>query len=272
MSRISLLRSTLTVACLCYTPSLFAQRTLKEASNIDRTEQIRNSIIGGKAKHVIMFLGDGMGDSEITVARNYQFGANARMAMDTLPLTGEYTTYALQESNPDLPDYVTDSAASGTGWSTGMKTSNGRISTVAGSTSVAPITTILELAQQAGFATGDISTADLTDATPAVLASHVNDRGCYGPTDMRNCGVYRKANGGPGSIAEQEVDHHVDVLMGGGYSRFAETIDGGTYAGQTVLASAAAQGYKVIQTGNDLGNLVPNQRVLGPSCSRQHGS
>ena len=57
-----------------------------------------------------------MGDSEITIARNCQVGANGRLWMDTLPFTGEYTTYALQESNPSRIDYVTDWAASGTGW------------------------------------------------------------------------------------------------------------------------------------------------------------
>ena len=30
-----------------------------------------------------------MGDSEITIARNYQVGANGRLWMDTLPLTGD---------------------------------------------------------------------------------------------------------------------------------------------------------------------------------------
>jgi alkaline phosphatase len=35
---------------------------------------------------------------------------------------GEYTTYAVAKSDPSKPDYVTDSAASGTGWSTGHKT------------------------------------------------------------------------------------------------------------------------------------------------------
>ena len=263
MNSKAVLSCVVSAACLVQAPSLVSQRTLKEISNVDRTADLQKAMVGGRARHVIMFLGDGMGDSEITIARNYQFGANGRMAMDTLPMTGEYTTYALQEGNPDLPDYVTDSAASGTGWSTGVKTSNGRISTVAGSTNVASLTTILELAQKAGFATGDITTADLTDATPAVLASHVNNRGCYGPTDMGPCAVYKKANGGPGSIAEQEVDHHVDVLMGGGYSRFAETIDGGTYKGQTVLASALAQGYQIIRTANDLQNTAANQPVLG---------
>ena len=96
-----------------------------------------------------------MGDSEITIARNYQVGANGRLWMDTLPFTGEYTTYALQESNPSAIDYVTDSAASGTGWATGFKTSNGRISSVAGTgNAVTRLTTILELAQRRGFQDG----------------------------------------------------------------------------------------------------------------------
>jgi alkaline phosphatase len=121
-----------------------------------------------------------MGDSEITIARNYHLGAAGRLNMDKLPLTGAYTTYALQESNPSLPDYVTDSAASGTGWSTGHKTSNGRISTVSGTKTVSPYKTILEIAKAAGYRTGDVSTAELTDATPAVLASHIDLRGCPG--------------------------------------------------------------------------------------------
>src|SRR5689334_8077474 len=86
----------------------------------------------GHYKHVIFFLGDGMGDSEITIARNYFVGANGRLNLDKLPATGSITTYAVQESNPKLPEYVTDSAASGTAWATGVKTSNGRISTTPG--------------------------------------------------------------------------------------------------------------------------------------------
>lgn len=242
--------------------NLLAQEAQSPAS-ANRTKDVRQAIQGGRARNVIFFLGDGMGDSEITIARNYQVGANGRLALDSLPLTGAYTTYALQESNPQLPDYVTDSAASGTGWSTGQKTSNGRISTKAGSVGVSPYTTILELAQQAGYAVGDVSTAELTDATPAVLASHINDRGCQGPANMANCSDYRKANGGPGSIAEQEVDHHVDVLLGGGYQRFAQTIDGGPDSGKTVVQSAQGQGYRVVRSTDELRTVVPGQPVLG---------
>ena len=60
-------------------------------------------MIGGKARNVILLIGDGMGDSEITIARNYQVGAAGRLAMDTLPLTGEYTTYSVQKDNPTCP-------------------------------------------------------------------------------------------------------------------------------------------------------------------------
>ncbi len=233
------------------------------ADQDDRTRDVRDALDGGRARNVILFLGDGMGDSEITIARNYQTGANGRLWMDTLPLTGEYTTYALQESNPSRIDYVTDSAASGTGWATGFKTSNGRISSIAGTgANVTRLTTILELAQRAGFKTGDVSTAEITDATPAVLASHINERGCQGPANMAACAPYAKQNGGPGSIAEQEVDHHVNVLLGGGLARFQQVITGGPHAGKTVIQSATLQGYDVVLDAAQM-NGIESDRVLG---------
>jgi alkaline phosphatase len=233
------------------------------AEQTDRSRDLRKAIDGGRAKNVLLFIGDGMGDSEITIARNYQAGANGRLWMDTLPFTGEYTTYALQERNPSLIDYVTDSAASGTGWSTGFKTSNGRISSVAGTgNAVTRIPTILELAQHAGFNVGSVTTAELTDATPAVLASHINNRGCQGPTDMGPCAPFKKENGGPGSIAEQSVDHHVNVLLGGGLARFRQAITGGPYVGRTVVQSAQLQGYTVVFDAASL-VAVGGSHVLG---------
>ena len=71
----------------------------------------------------------------------------------------------------------------------------------------APLPTILELAKDAGFKTGNVTTAELTDATPAVLDSHVSLRGCQGPADMATCPTETKEAGGLGSIAEQTVDH-----------------------------------------------------------------
>jgi alkaline phosphatase len=111
---------------------------------------------------------------------------------------------------------------------------------------------------------GDVSTAEITDATPAVLASHISLRGCQGPADMAACALETKGAGGLGSIAEQEVDHKVDVLLGGGRNRFAPTITGGPDAGETVIESAQAKGYRYVTDAAGL-SAVPNggKPVLG---------
>jgi alkaline phosphatase len=217
-----------------------------QTQNGDRTADVRRALEDGGARNVLVFIGDGMGDSEITLARNYEVGAAGRLAMDSLPFTGEYTTYAVKEDAPEIPDYVTDSAASGTGWSTGVKTSNGRISTSARTDR--DLKTILEIARDRGYRTGDITTAELTDATPAVLGAHVANRSCQGPSDMAACPQDRKSAGGPGSIAEQLIAHHVDVLLGGGASRFAQA----TEEGPTVADAARTSGYQVVATASEL--------------------
>ena len=232
----------------------------------DRTQDVREAIQGGKAKNVIFLLGDGMGDSEITSARYYHLGAAGRFpGIDGLPLTGEATTYSLiEDAGGPLhgkPNYVPDSAATGTAWATGHKTSNGRISTTIDDET---LPTILEKAQKAGFATGNVSTAEITDATPAVLDSHVNDRGCQGPADMANCPQYAKPDG-PGSIAEQTVDHGVDVVLGGGRARFEQKVTGGPYTGKTVLDQAAGEGYSFVGDAAGLAAIKPKSKgkVLG---------
>ncbi|WP_019631842.1 alkaline phosphatase [Actinomadura atramentaria] len=230
------------------------------ASNGDRTGDVRAAIKGGHARNVILLIGDGMGDSEITAARNYAKGAAGRLNMDRLPLTGAYTTYALQKSDPRLPDYVTDSAASGTGWATGHKSYNGAISVTPDGR---PQSTILELAKRAGLRTGDVTTAELTDATPAVLAAHVVDRSCQGPADMKACPANALQNGGAGSIAEQQVKTGADLYFGGGRARFAQTVQAGKYKGKTVIDQAKAAGYQVVTDAAGLARLSPNSRALG---------
>ncbi|TYB47899.1 alkaline phosphatase [Actinomadura chibensis] len=233
---------------------------LAGASGGDRTQDVRREVRGGKARNVILLIGDGMGDSEITIARNYTKGAAGRLALDTLPMTGAYTTYAVSKADPRLPDYVTDSAASGTGWATGHKTYNGAISVTPDGK---PVPTILELAKRAGFRTGDVTTAELGDATPAVLTAHVADRGCQGPADMAKCPVQDKVNGGPGSISEQQVQTGADLYLGGGRARWTQTIKAGPFAGKTVIDQAKAAGYTVVTDEAGLGAARPGQRLLG---------
>lgn len=206
------------------------------------------------ARNIILLVGDGMGVSEMTLARYYFAGAGGRLAMDSLPVKGACSTWSVLEDQPSRPDYVPDSAATATAWATGQKTSNGRISTAAGTDR--DLTTILELARQKGMRTGIVSTADLTDATPGALAAHVSDRSCGGPGNMKRCPQDRKEAGGPGSIAEQQIDHKVDVLLGGGRKRFEQATD----AGPTVMAFASD--YAVVKTADELAS-VKKGRVLG---------
>ena len=232
------------------------------ADSIDRTNQVRAAIEGGQAKNVILLIGDGLGDSEITIARNYTVGAGGRLAIDDFPLTGQVTTYSVLESDPSTPDYTPESASTATAWSTGIKTSDGRISTTPGSDEDVP--TILELAKAAGYMTGDVTTSELTDATPAAPVSHVRLRGCQGPLNMGSCPQDRKSVGGGGSIAEQAVDLGVDVLLGGGKARFDQIIPAGEpNAGQTVLQTATSQGYTVVTDRAGLLGAGPGTKLLG---------
>ncbi|GAA4361598.1 alkaline phosphatase [Angustibacter luteus] len=246
----------LATAALVGTPLV----ALAAGAHSDHTQAARQAIQGGKARNVILLIGDGMGDSEITSARNYQVGAAGRLALDTLPLSGAYTTYAVRKDNPTIPDYVTDSAASGTGWSTGHKSYNGAISVTPDGK---PVPTILELAKKAGFRTGDVTTAELQDATPAVLGSHVVSRDCKGPQSMTACPTNATENGGAGSIAEQLVRTAPDVLLGGGKQYFDQTVQAGRFAGLSVLQQAQVGGYQVVTDAAGLAAAKPNAPILG---------
>ncbi|NCF04849.1 alkaline phosphatase [Kosakonia sp. MH5] len=216
----------------------------------DQTAALRDSLIDKPAKNIILLIGDGMGDSEITAARNYAEGAGGYFkGIDALPLTGQYTHYALDKKT-GKPDYVTDSAASATAWSTGVKTYNGALGV---DIHEKDHMTILEMAKAAGLATGNVSTAELQDATPAALVSHVISRRCYGPTvTSEKCGLNALEKGGKGSITEQLLNTRADVTLGGGAKTFSETATAGKWQGKTLREQAQARGYQMVSDASAL--------------------
>lgn len=244
----------------------------------------RIATIGNKnAKNVILFLGDGMGDSEITVARDYLKGANGHFdGLDAVGQpsafgdvqagTGQYTTFSVGNGskdsavgkdddgklvanpNPGKLTPVTDSSASGSAWATGTKTYNNAVDVdIYGN----PQLNLFELAKVAGKATGNVTTAEIQDATPAVLESHSSERACYGPqgkTDgtsnnaSKQCLINQlKENGGIGSISEQLLDTRADVTIGGGSKYFRQTVQGGEYKGKTVWEQAKEMGFQTVE-------------------------
>ncbi|MGK8186552.1 alkaline phosphatase [Serratia marcescens] len=216
----------------------------------DQTAALKASLSDKTAKNVILLIGDGMGDSEITAARNYAEGAGGYFkGIDALPLTGQYTHYSLDKKT-HKPDYVTDSAASATAWATGVKTYNGALGVDVNGKDQP---TLLEIAKAAGKATGNVSTAELQDATPAALVSHVTSRKCYGPEETsEKCAANALENGGRGSITEQLLKTRADVTLGGGAKSFNQLAKSGEWQGKSLKDQAAAQGYQWVSNADEL--------------------
>ena len=177
-----------------------------------------------KVKNVIFLIGDGMGLSHIRLTQL----AYGRLALEYFTDIGIVYTDTLSGEVPD-------SAAAGTALATGVKTENGMISMVPVNGKLVSVMTLLELAQKLGKSTGLITTTRITHATPAVFASHVPDR------EMEV------------EIAEQLIEHGVDVLMGGGLKRFSEDL----------LEKAREEGYTVIFNKTQLLELEGAKKVLG---------
>ncbi len=224
-----------------------------------------------KPKNVILLVGDGMGDSEVTLARYYGKGANGRLNMDRFTFRGSSIHYVLSPGpGPNYaPNYVGDSAPTATAWSTGKKTQDNRLSQGPSTAFNIPGTnagykTYMEIARDRGKATGDVSTAEITDATPAGPSAHISQRGCQGPADARatgsgGCVSETKAQGGLGSIAEQQVDEGFDLYLGGGRARYLQTTD----AGPTVVDYAQTKGYTIVNDKAGLNAITPGQKTIG---------
>jgi alkaline phosphatase len=216
----------------------------------DMQEAYRRLGAEREVRNVILLIGDGMGDSEITVARNYAEGAGGYFkGIDALPFTGQYTHYALDRES-GKPNYVTDSAASATAWASGVKSYNGAIGVdIAGRAHP----TLLEKARAAGLATGDVSTAEIQDATPGAQLAHVSHRQCYAPAEtLKTCPENALERGGRGSITEQLLDTRADLVLGGGAASFAERATAGRWKGRTLLDQAQQRGYRVVRTASAL--------------------
>lgn len=263
--RIPVLTSTTLIAALVATAVIAGTAGVASAKNNSGETEVR-------AKNVIYLLGDGMGRTHVTAARERYYGSDGKLAMETLPSQGFISTYAVEKlsgqpgSGNFHPNPVTDSASAATAWSSGVKTYNAALGVDAAGT-LAP--TIMELAKKAGFRTGNVSTAEVTDATPAGQMSHALARGCQGPlysdAACQDLAITGKAL--PTSdirvtpIADQIARNGTaDVILGGGLSRFDAADETALKdQGYAVLGSPTSQR---IATKVDLAS-ASGQKVFG---------
>ena len=218
----------------------------------------------GEAKNVIFFLGDGMGPVTVTAARILKYKEEGSLNMDKLSRTARIKTYSLDAQ-------TTDSAPSMAAYMTGVKTRNETLSLDGATKAFAPSTdattgvrnsvnncpatgngvastTLLELAIAKGKATGVVSTARLTHATPAATYAHV----CH-----RNAEYEIARQAAPGGVGyNTALGSGVDVLMGG-ISQYwtpfnATSNKSGRPDGRDLVAEMKAKGYNFV---SDLSSL-----------------
>ena len=178
-----------------------------------------------KAKNVILFVGDGMGISTITAARIYAGqargldGESYKLTMEQMPYSALSRTYS--------HDYqVSDSASTATAMVSGVKTRSrvlGLTSEVAvgNCASAAGIgtDTLFELAERQGLATGIVSTARITHATPGSTYAKSAHRNWEDDTSFGE-----NADGGCKDIARQLIEwpegDGFELALGGGARHF----------------------------------------------------
>ncbi|KAK3104772.1 hypothetical protein FSP39_009854, partial [Pinctada imbricata] len=166
-------------------------------------EALKVKHIEGKAKNVILFVGDGMGISTITSARIYKGqkmgnpGEETVMEFEKFPNTALIKTYGTDRQ-------VSDSAQTATAFLCGVKTRWGVVGLKDG-------VTIRDCK-----ATGVVTTTRITHATPASAYAHAANRDWEADSNMND------VVGGCSDIAKQLVydNRDIQVIMGGGRRNF----------------------------------------------------
>jgi alkaline phosphatase len=231
---------------------------------------------GARPRNVILFIGDAMGTAYRDAARLVSraiVDSNGRNAMregffdnllemDKMPVSGMSMTHGTDSIVPD-------SANTGTAWAAGNKSFLNAVNTFAdgtdcrwrftGATNVTTQPFILDnprvenlwqyLKRRFNYRTGIVSTADITDATPAVHGSYSGFR----QTRFE--------------IARQYVENPMlngqpafDVIMGGGLDQFLPNV---RPDGRNLIAELQARGYRYVTTASGLREVQFGQPTIG---------
>jgi alkaline phosphatase len=230
----------------------------------------------GGRKNIVLFIGDAMGtayrDAARLVSRSVM-DANGRsglregffdnlLEMDKMPVSGMSMTYGSDSVVPD-------SANTGTAWATGNKTFFNGVNVFAdgndcrwrftGQTNAANLPLIIDnprvenlwqyLKRRHGYRTGIVTTADITDATPAVQGSYTG---------------FRQTRS---EIARQYLENPMlsgqpafDVMLGGGRDNF---VPAGRGDRRNLIEEFQARGYNFVENASQLRAVGPGARVLG---------
>ncbi len=238
--------------------------SFKKAGNIDievkdgSQERKANYVVTNEkakktAKNVILFVGDGMSLQAREIARILSKGITEGKYNDLLNMEKLDNMAIITTSGYD--SIVTDSANSASAYATGHKSVVNAMGVYENCTKDPlddpKVENIIELAKRIrGMATGIVSTANITDATPAAMLTHTRRRSeqNYIATDMLN------------------DKHRPDVIMGGGSRHFLPMSTPGSKRKDNVdvIKSFEDLGYTFSGTKTELENTPKSEdKILG---------
>jgi len=195
----------------------------------------QTTITGSLPKNIIMVVGDGMGPAYTTAYRYYNDDPKTKVVEETVfdrHLVGLSSTYPASVSG-----YVTDSAASATALSAGVKSYNGAIGV---DENKQPVQTVLEWAKLQGKKTGIVVTSQINHATPAAYLAHNESRRNYN------------------AIADSYIDDGIkaDLYFGGGWKYFIRE-------DRNLVAEFKKSGFYYLDDYQGLSHLPKDQPILG---------
>lgn len=216
-----------------FIPSLiFALHSVSYASASDlNTTTLDDNV----PKNIIMVIGDGMGPAYTSAYRYFKDNPETDIVEDTVfdrHLTGLSSTYPAKVSG-----VVTDSAASATALSAGVKSYNGAIGV---DVNKKPVQTVLEWAKLQGKKTGVVVTSQINHATPASYLAHNESRKNYN------------------EIADSYIDDGIkaDVYFGGGWKYFIRK-------DRNLVEEFKQAGFHYLDSYDGLAELPKNKPALG---------
>lgn len=193
----------------------------------------------GEAKNIIFLVSDGMSAATLQMADTLLKRMEGRASNWIQLYNEEYAKRALMDM-ASADRLVTGSAAASSSWGSGHRVNNGTVNVGENGEEYKAIVPIFK---DAGKAAGLVTTTEITHATPAGFVANVKERG------MQE------------TIAEQYLDHEVDLLLGGGNRHYASEM---REDGKDMYEEYRKKGYKVVRTKPELNALkeIPN-KLLG---------
>jgi len=197
-----------------------------------------SSIPEGK-RNLIFMVSDGMGPTSLALTRGFRQHTQQLPFDDTLIIDQHLIGQSRTRSSSSL---VTDSAAGATAFSCGKKSYNGAISVLPG---FEPCGSVMEAAKRMGYTTGLVVTTRITDATPAVFASHVRRREMEDDIAMQMVGE------------THPLGRVVDLMFGGGRCHFLPNDTDHSCRGDDtdVIELAEKAGWNYIDNRDDFDSL-----------------